>query len=157
MSAFVYEQFLRKQYAGFAVDPASWVSINFALVNTAYTPNPATDAALSDIPGGALASDGMTGTVPTFTITLNGAGATPEAGIELAIVTDKWAAVPSGANVIAVVAYAILKTSPLDTVLIAYFDDWAGLPFTPNGTDVTLVSLPTPLQANGVNLVITEP
>ena len=153
MASFVYEQFLRKQYAGFAVDPGSWLSINFALVNTGYTPDQSTDAALTDIPSGAIAADGKTGTFPTFTITFNGSGAAPEAGIELTILTGVWGAVPSGVNVNAVVMYAILSAGV--TVLIAYFDDWAGLPFTPNGTNVTLDSLPTPLQTNGVNTVRT--
>lgn len=149
----VYTQFLRKQYAGFAVDPGSWLSLNMALVNVGYVPDFLTDADLSDIGSGNIAADGMTGTFPTFTVTFNGAGASPEAGIELTILTDVWAAVPPGANVNAVVLYAIISAGV--QVLIAYYNNWGGLPFTPNGTDITLVSLPNPLQANGVNLVRT--
>lgn len=153
MADFVYDQFLRSQYAGFSVDPGSWLSLNMALVNVGYIPNPLTDTHLSDIPGGDIAHDGMTGTFPTFTVTFNGSGATPEAGIELAILTGIWGLVPSGADVNAVVLYAILSAGV--TALIAYYSDWSGLPFSPNGTNVTLASLPTPLQANGVNLVRT--
>lgn len=152
--SFVYEQFLRGQYGGFAVAPSGWLSLNLALVNVGYVPNQSADTTLADIPGGALAADGHTGVFPTFVVTFNGSGVTPEAGIELAILTNKWAAVPAGAEVNAVVLYAILAAGPV-TRLIAYYDDWAGLPFIPNGTDITLVSLPTPLQANGVNTVRT--
>ena len=154
MADFVYEQFLRKQYAGFTVDPASWLSFNVALVNVGYTPDQLTDTDLASIGSGNIAADGMTGTFPTFTVTLNGSGSTPDAGSERAILTGVWAAVPAGANVDAVVLYAIPSSGV--QILIAYYDDWAGLPFTPNGTDITLSSLPTPLQADGCNLVITS-
>lgn len=147
----VYEAFLQGQYSGFLADMSAWLSFNMALVNTGYTPDFATDTDLASIGAGNIAADGMTGVFPTFTVTLNGSGALPEAGIELAILTDIWAAVPSGANVNAVVLYGIPTAG--HQVLVAYYDDWGGLPFTPNGTNITLVSLPTPLQANGVNLV----
>jgi hypothetical protein len=152
--AFIYTQFLRSQYAGFSVDPGSWLSLNLALVNTNYTPVQATDAQLSDIPGPGLTADGHTGTFPTFTVTFNGSGAAPEAGIELAILTNSWGVIAAGAEVNAVVLYAILSAGPV-TALIAYYDDWGGLPFVPNGTVITLASLPTPLQTNGVNMVRT--
>jgi len=147
--SFVYEQFLRAQVAGFSVAPGAWLSINAALVNVGYVPDQVNDTHLSDIPGGDIAADGMTGTFPTFSISFNGSGATPEAGIRLGILTGVWAAVPSGANVNAIVLYAILSAGV--TALIEYWDNFAGLPFTPNGTNITLVSLPTPLETNGVN------
>lgn len=149
--SFVYEQFLRKQYAGFAVDPGSWLSLNLALVTTGYVPSQANDTNLASIGAGNLAADGHTGTFPTFTVTFNGSGALPEAGIELALLTNSWGAIASGANVNAAVLYAILSAGV--QVLIAYFDDWNGLPFTPNGSVVTIASLPTPFQTNGVNMV----
>jgi hypothetical protein len=152
--AFIYEQFLRSQYAGFSVAPGSWVSLNLALVNTNYTPDAATDTHLSDIPGGGITADGHTGTFPTFTLTFNGSGAAPEAGIQLAILTNSWGVIGAGAEVDAVVLYAILSAGPV-TALVAYYDDWGGLPFVPNGTPIMLASLPTPLQMNGVNMVIT--
>lgn len=149
--SFVYTPFLQGLELGFTVDPSLWLSFNMALVNTGYTPNAATDTDLASIGSGNTAADGKTGTFPTFTVTLNGSGAAPEAGIELAILTDTWASVPSGANVNAVVLYGIPSVGV--QVLVAYYNNWAGLPFTPNGTDITLVSLPTPLQTNGVNLI----
>lgn len=154
MADFVYTQFLRKQYAGFTVDPPSWVSLNMALVTAGYTPDQATDTDLASIGAGNIAADGMTGTFPTFTVTFNGSGASPEAGIELTLLTNVWDSVASGPNVVAVVLYALLAAG--NEVLIAYYDDWTGLPFTPNGTNVTLVSLPNPLQANGCNVVVTS-
>lgn len=147
----VYTPYLQGLQLGFAVDPSAWLSFNMALVNTGYTPDFLTDTDLASIGGGNIAADGMTGVFPTFTFTLNGGGASPEAGIELAILTDVWALVPSGPTVNAVVLYAIPSLGV--QILIAYYDDWGGLPFTPNGTNITLVSLPTPLEANGVNLV----
>ncbi len=148
--SFVYEQFLRAQVAGFSVAPGSWLSFNVALVNVGYVPDQVNDTHLSDIPSGDIAADGMTGTFPTFTFNFNGSGAAPEAGIRItSIVTNKWVAVPSGAAVNALVLYAILSAGV--TALIAYYDNWSGLPFVPNGTDITLVSFPTPLETNGVN------
>jgi hypothetical protein len=149
--SFVYTAFLQGLEEGFTVAPADWVSFNMALVNTGYTPDAATDTDLASIGSPNIAADGKTGTFPAFAVTLNGSGAAPEAGIELQILDDVWASVPAGANVNAVVLYGIPSSGV--QVLVAYYNNWAGLPFTPNGTDITLVSLPTPLQANGVNLI----
>lgn len=157
MASFIYEQFLRKQYSGAFSDPIQNISaFHLALVFNTYVPAPATDAFLSDIPGGDIAADGKTGTFPTFTFTINGSGAAPEAGYKLVIATSIWGTVaPSGSTPVnAVVLYATLPTGPTFN-LVAYYDNWSGLPFVPNNTNVTLVSLPTPLQANGVNMVIT--
>jgi hypothetical protein len=153
MAAFVYESFLQKQYLGFSTALPSWASFNLALVTAAYTPNQATDATIADIPGGAFAADGHTGTFPTFTPQINGSGAAPEAGIRLTLVTNSWGSIGAGPNVIAAVLYGFI--SGLTSQLIAYYDNWTGLPFTPNGTPVTIVSLPTPLQSNGVNMIRT--
>jgi hypothetical protein len=149
--SFVYTAFLQGLQLGFSVAPSSWLSFNLALVNTGYVPDAATDTDLASIGAGNIAADGKTGTFPTFTVTLNGSGASPEAGIKLAILTDVWASVPAGANVNAVVLYGIPSSGV--QVLVAYYNTWTGLPFTPNGTSITLVSLPTPLETNGVNMI----
>jgi hypothetical protein len=150
-----YEQFLRKQYAGFAVDPGSWLSVNLALATVGYVPDFSTDVNLASIGAGNLAADGMTGTFPTFTLNFNGTGAAPEAGIRLTLLTGSWGAIAAGPDVNAAVLYAILAAG--DQVLLAYYNDWTGLPFTPNGSVVSISSLPTPLQANGVNMLRSVP
>lgn len=150
--SFVYTQFLRAQNAGLLGLPGTWLSFNLALVTAAYTPDRALDTTFADIPGGAIAADGMTGTFPTFTIDFNGSGATPEAGIRLVLTSNSWGAVAAGAPVVAAVLYAIVSAGPT-TGLVAYYDAWGGLPFTPDGSVINILSLPTPLQASGVNMV----
>jgi hypothetical protein len=156
MASFVYTKFLQQlQAQSFPVAIGSWVSFNLALVLNTYTPAKNTDQTLTDIGSGNIAADGMTGTFPTFTVAFNGTGAgAAEIGLrETVLSTNKWASVPAAAHAVnALVLYGLLDNAPT-TLLIAYYDNWGGLGFTPNGTDVTLNSFPTPDLTGGVNLL----
>jgi hypothetical protein len=157
MASFAYTKYLQQLQAGtFSVPIGSWVSFNLALVLNTYTPAKNTDQTLADIGGGNIAADGMTGTFPQFAVSLNGSGAgAAEIGLrETSLITNKWAAVPLAAHPVnALVLYGLLNVVGPVTLLIAYFDNWGGLGFTPNGTDVTLNSFPTPDLSGGVNLL----
>lgn len=156
MASFAYTKYLQQVQAGtLAVPISSWISLNLALVLSTYAPAKNTDTTLADIPSPSIAADGMTGTFPTFTWAVNGTGAgAAETGIRtVALLTNKWAAVALAASPVnALVLYAVTDVG-LDTLLLAYFDNWGGLGFTPNGTDVTLNSFPTPDVSGGVNLL----
>lgn len=156
MASFIYTKYLQQlQAQSFPVALGSWVSFNLALVFNTYTPAKNTDQTLTDIGGGNIAADGKSGTFPQFTVVSNGTGAgAAEVGLrETTLTSNKWAAVPLAANPVnALVLYGLLDLGPT-TLLIAYFDNWGGLGFTPNGTDVTLNSFPTPDLSGGVNLM----
>lgn len=156
MASFVYFAYIQGLQAGFANPPSAWSNFFLALVEGSYVPDQATDAVLGDIPGGSIAADGKTGTFPVLTVAF--APTTPSsidvAGLKAAIAAapnDRWGAVPAGPDVVACVLYG---NDGGTFRLIAYYDDWSGLPFTPDGSDVPLVSLPTPLAAGGDNLVL---
>lgn len=157
MASFAYTKYLQQlQASTFAVPIGSWVSFNLALVFNTYIPAKNTDQTLADIGGGNIAADGMTGTFPQFAVSLNGTGAgAAEVGLrETSLITNKWGAVALAATPVnALVLYAVLNMVGPVTLLIAYFDNWGGLGFTPNGTDVTLNSFPTPDLSGGVNLL----
>ena len=120
---------------GFATAPSAWTSINLALVIAAYVPNKATDKTFALAIGANFADNGLVAPVMTPSFAGN--------GINLAItVSNKWLAVAAGPAVNAVVMYGVFGGT---TQLICYFDDWGGLPFTPDGSDVTLTSMPTAL------------
>lgn len=114
--------------ASFLNAGVNWTSdaIKACLVDTGtYTPNLATDAFLSIIPGGAIIS-----TSPAFTGKTTTAGVADAADITFTAVT--------GASVEALVIYkdtGVASTSQL----IAYIDTATGLPVTPSGGDITVV------------------
>jgi hypothetical protein len=156
MASFAYTKYLQQLQAGtFPVPIGSWVSFNLALILDTYTPAKNTDQTLTSIGAGNIAADGKTGTFPQFSVGLNGTGAgAAEIGLRSGtVVSNIWAAVAASAHTVnAVVLYGLLDLAPT-TLLIAYFDNWGGLGFTPNGTDVTLNSFPTPDVSGGVNLL----
>lgn len=160
MASFVYWKYIQKSVAGaYAVAPSAWGAFYLALVTGAYSPNQATDSVLGDIPGGAIAADGKTGTFPVLTLVAlvpTTPAANDVAGIKLSLAAapnNVWGAVPAGAAVTRAILYGaeVVGVGPYN--LVAAYDDWAGLPFTPDGTDVPLVSLPTPLAAGGDNMI----
>jgi hypothetical protein len=156
MASFIYTKYLQQlQAQNFSVPLGSWVSFNLALILDTYTPNKNADQTLTDIGAGNIAADGKTGTFPQFTVVSNGTGSgAAEIGLrESAISTNVWASVAASSHTVnALVLYGLLDNTPT-TLLIAYFDNWGGLGFTPNGTNVTLNSFPTPDLTGGVNLM----
>lgn len=155
MASFAYTKYLQQLQAGtFPVAIGSWLSFNLALVLNTYTPAKNADQTLADIGSGNIAADGMTGTFPQFAVLLNGTGAgAAETGLRSSTVTSNiWGSVALAANPVnALVLYGVLSAGV--TLLIAYYDNWGGLGFTPNGTNVTLNSFPTPDVSGGVNLL----
>lgn len=112
---------------GFLDGSIDWDTNTIKLVLTdhgADTPVPATDANLSDISGGTVA------TSPTMTSPTVTAGVADMADTTLTAVT--------GASVESVNIYKDTGTSSTSR-LIAYIDTATGLPLTPNGGDVTIV------------------
>lgn len=100
-------------------------TIKVVLVDAAlYTVNLATHANLSDIAAGARVA--TSGALASKTVT---AGVADAADVTLVAV--------SGASVEAIVIY---KDTGVESSsrLIAYIDSSGGLPFTPNGSDVTI-------------------
>jgi hypothetical protein len=133
--SFVYDSYVQGIEKGFATAPSAWTSINLALVTGGYVPDQAADKTFAAAIGSNFANNGLVAPVMTPTFAGN--------GINLAITAaNKWLAVAAGPAVNAVVMYGVFGGT---TQLICYFDDWGGLPFTPNGTDVTLNSMPTAL------------
>lgn len=161
MSSFIYRAYPASLPAGPSFQRgALWFSYNLALVTSDYTPDPDNDRFLSDIPSGAIAANGNTGTFPVLTMDWGPGtdlGNLDVSGLRaaLAFPGQKWGTVPvPAAPVVAVVFYGIVLNFPFTTALIAYYDDWTGLPFMPDGTDVPLNALPvSSLDPLGDNMV----
>lgn len=113
--------------AAFALGDIDWVAddIRAVLVDLAdYTPNLATDDFLADIPGGARVA--VSGAFASKTAT---AGVVDAADVVFSAVTGDVSE-----------ALVIYKHTGSDATaqLIAFIDSAAGLPVTPNGTNITV-------------------
>jgi hypothetical protein len=130
---------------GFNPKPATWFKFGLALCNQFYFPQ-SNDRFIGDIIGSGGISD--LGDVEPGPVVRTFAGN----GITIALTPghDSWLAVPDpggGAQINAVLLWAQLTVNPFSSkILIAYFDDFGGLPFTADGTDVQLASLPVALM-----------
>lgn len=133
--SFVYDSYIQGAVKGFPTAPSAWTSINLALVTAGYVPDQANDKTFAAAIGANFADNGLVAPVMTPTFAGN--------GINLAITAaNKWLAVAAGPAVVAVVMYGVFGAT---TQLICYFDDWGGLPVTPDGSNITLNSMPTAL------------
>lgn len=140
--SFVYDFYAGRVNAGTTPQPSAWAKYGFALMNDFYGPNQGSDRFISDIVGSGGIAD--LGDVEPGPLVRTFAGT----GLHIALTGghSSWLAVAAGEPIIAVLLWGQETVNPLSNkVLIAYFDDWGGLGFTPDGTDVTLASLPVNL------------
>lgn len=146
MASFVYSNYVERNTSGWHTKPTSWTNrFVAALVGPAYVPSQFGDLHFSDIPGGAVVSAGLVNS-PTFALV------DTELTYRVSINTGIWSGIAAAINVQAIVFYAVTGDIFDGNPLIAYVDNYAGLPFVTDGTDVTLVSLPN-LDAHNQNVI----
>lgn len=135
--SFVYTEFIVQQTSGFTTVPSAWDGLFLAMVDATYIPDKASDIVFTDIPGGAVINDGQAGPNLTFSFFTF-----PSIGLKLQLAspTEVWPLV-SGGPCVALVLYGSFGAGA-HLPLIAYIDDWAGLPLILSGADVPLTSVP---------------